>query len=137
MLKIGSLEYIISKSNNPIDSIDDFFNIFLNLGNNQKNDLILFLSKNISIDKNFYPILIKKIYHYDKELIKNLKIHIIVETYNNFKYFYYEFLNILCLCSYDFTLFEFEFRYNYHPKTKKFFNETLDYINLNKNIRDF
>lgn len=137
MVKIGSLEYIILKSNNSIDSIDNFFNIFLNLSNNQKNDLILFLSKNISIDNNFYPLFIKKIYHHDKKLIKNLKIHIVVETYNNFKHFYYEFLNILCLSSYDFTLFELEFRYNYYSQTRQFFNETIDYINLNKNIRDF
>jgi hypothetical protein len=53
MVKVGSLQYIILRHNNPINSIDNFLDIFLKLDDRKKHEVIFFLSKNKSIDKNF------------------------------------------------------------------------------------
>lgn len=137
MVKVGSLQYIILRHNNPINSIDNFLDIFLKLDDIKKHEVIFFLSQNKSIDKNFYPLFISKVYEQDKQSLKLIKTNVIVQTHDHFNFFYFEFLNILCLADYDFSLFKSDFEYIYFEGARIFFNETIEYIDLNKNIRDF
>ncbi len=137
MLKIGSLQHSILKHDNPLDSIQHFLDIFLKLDDQQKYDVVYFLSKNKSIDKNFYPLFLNQVYQNDKDFIKNIKVNLIVETYSNFTIFYYDFLNILCSSNYDFTSLKKYFEDIYYPKAKEFINKTFEYIDLYNKIRDF
>lgn len=137
MVKVGSLQHNILNSLNPINSIDVFFDRFLKLTDYAKVNLILFLSENQSIDEKFYPLFISKVYEQDKESLKFIKTNVIVQTHAHFNSFYFEFLNILCLSNYDFSLFKSDFEHIYFEDARTFFNETIEYIDLNKNIRDF
>lgn len=141
MLKIDSLQYIILKSNNPIDCIDNFVDIFLKLENIEKKEVIAFLAKNKSIDREFYPLFISKVYQNDKESLNLINTYIIVDTYTNFKDFYYNFLKLLCLSDYDFTLFKNHFDNIDYKNAKEFINKTFEYViffnNMKDNIKNF
>ncbi len=137
MLKIGSLQHSILKHDNPLDSIRYFLDIFFKLDDQQKYDVVYFLSKNKSIDKNFYPLFLNKVYQNDKGFIKNIKINIIIETYRNFKFFYYDFLNLLCCSDYDFQQLKDYFKDFYHVEAIELLTYTFEYFNLHNNIRDF
>lgn len=141
MLKIDSLQDIILKSDNPIDSIDNFIDVFLKLDNKEKKEVISFLSKNKRIDRLFYLLFVSKIYQHDKESMKVINTYIIVDTYTNFKDFYYNFLKLLCLSDYDFTLFKSYFENFDSPKAKELIDKTFKYVdlfnNMKDNIRDF
>lgn len=137
MVKIGSLEYVILQSSNPIGSIDYFFNIFLKLNDLNKSNFIFFLSENTSIDEKFYPLFISKIFEKDKESLKKIKSNIIIQTHENFNSFYFEFINLLYLSGYDFNLFYNDFEHIYYEKTRQFVNMTLDYVRSINNIENF
>lgn len=134
MLKIDSLQYIILKSNNPIDCIDNFFDIFFKLENIEKKEVIAFLAKNKSIDREFYPLFISKIYQNDKESLNLINHYIIFDTYINFKDFYHDFLKLLSLSDYDFTLFKNYFNKMDYPKAKELVDKTYKFVELHKEL---
>lgn len=138
MLKIGSLQHSIVNHDNPCDAIQNFLDIFFKLDDQQKYDVVLYLSlSNKFLDKNFYPLFIDNIFQTDKNFIKNIKINIIIETYRNFNFFYYDFLNMLCCSDYDFQQLKNYFKDYYHVEAIELLTNTFEYIDLHNNIRDF
>lgn len=120
-----------------INNINLFFDLFLNLKDDEKNLFLRLLSNSSNINLDFFPKFIMFIYQNNKEDLKLVHPDTIVFTFVSFQNFFYEFIGLLFKSDYDFSIFTQRFINNKHSSTIEFIQNTMNYIDSMKNIENF
>lgn len=120
-----------------INNINLFFDLFLNLKDDEKNLFLRLLSNSSNINLDFFPNFIMLIYQNNKEDLKLVHPDTIVFTFVSFQNFFYEFIGLLFKSDYDFSIFTQRFINNKHPSTVEFIKNTMNYLDSMKNIENF